>query len=100
MVFLQIASIIFIDSPVGTGFSYANTSEGFASSDTKSVIDNYVFLKKVTSMQQESLSCYNIVLKLIKRHFEQCSGCQLTRRLSKIAYMLPATLMEAKWCPW
>ncbi|XP_073148743.1 serine carboxypeptidase-like 13 isoform X1 [Henckelia pumila] len=42
----KVANIIFIDSPVGTGFSYATTSEGFNSSDTKSTLDNYTFLKK------------------------------------------------------
>ncbi|XP_022861347.1 serine carboxypeptidase-like 2 isoform X5 [Olea europaea var. sylvestris] len=42
----QVASIIFIDSPVGTGFSYANTSKGYSSSDKKSAKDNYTFLRK------------------------------------------------------
>ncbi|KAI3445875.1 hypothetical protein Pfo_002540 [Paulownia fortunei] len=46
----KIANIIFIDSPVGTGFSYANTSEGYSSSDTKSVKDNYMFLRKWLSI--------------------------------------------------
>ncbi|XP_022861344.1 serine carboxypeptidase-like 17 isoform X2 [Olea europaea var. sylvestris] len=42
----KVASIIFIDSPVGTGFSYANTSKGYSSSDKKSAKDNYTFLRK------------------------------------------------------
>ncbi|XP_073148544.1 serine carboxypeptidase-like 1 isoform X1 [Henckelia pumila] len=42
----KIASIIFIDAPVGTGFSYANTSRGYYASDTKSSSDNYMFLRK------------------------------------------------------
>ncbi|KAL3814330.1 hypothetical protein ACJIZ3_015598 [Penstemon smallii] len=42
----KIANIIFIDSPVGTGFSYADTSEGYVSSDTKAAKDNYIFLRK------------------------------------------------------
>ncbi|PIN11140.1 Serine carboxypeptidases (lysosomal cathepsin A) [Handroanthus impetiginosus] len=42
----KIASIIFIDAPVGTGFSYSTTSEGYLISDTKSASDNYLFLRK------------------------------------------------------
>ncbi|CAA2999084.1 serine carboxypeptidase-like 18 [Olea europaea subsp. europaea] len=42
----KVANIIFIDWPVGTGFSYANTSKGYSSSDTKSAKDNYTFLRK------------------------------------------------------
>ncbi|XP_022885604.1 serine carboxypeptidase-like 18 [Olea europaea var. sylvestris] len=42
----KVANIIFIDWPAGTGFSYANTSEGYSNSDTKSVKDNYTFLRK------------------------------------------------------
>ncbi|KZV17786.1 hypothetical protein F511_01595 [Dorcoceras hygrometricum] len=40
------ANIIFLDSPVGTGFSYGKTPEGFLSSDTIATVDNYSFLKK------------------------------------------------------
>ncbi|XP_073045603.1 serine carboxypeptidase-like 13 [Primulina eburnea] len=46
----KVANIIFIDSPVGTGFSYATTPEGFTSSDTKATMDNYTFLKKWLSI--------------------------------------------------
>ncbi|GER36926.1 serine carboxypeptidase [Striga asiatica] len=42
----KVANIIFIDSPVGTGFSYANTSQGYYSSDTKSAKDCYTFMQK------------------------------------------------------
>ncbi|CAI9786734.1 unnamed protein product [Fraxinus pennsylvanica] len=42
----KIANIIFIDAPVGTGFSYANTSQGQASSDIKSAKDIFTFLGK------------------------------------------------------
>ncbi|KAI8027268.1 Serine carboxypeptidase-like 18 [Camellia lanceoleosa] len=42
----KVANIIFIDQPVGTGFSYARTSAGYNTSDTKSVAQVYSFLRK------------------------------------------------------
>ncbi|KAL0334948.1 UNVERIFIED_CONTAM: Serine carboxypeptidase-like 18 [Sesamum radiatum] len=42
----KIANIIFIDSPVGTGFSYATTSQAYNNSDTKSAQYNSSFLRK------------------------------------------------------
>ncbi|XP_042508668.1 serine carboxypeptidase-like 18 [Macadamia integrifolia] len=42
----QVASIIFIDSPVGTGFSYSTTSQGFQTGDFKSSKHLYQFLTK------------------------------------------------------
>ncbi|XP_061365486.1 serine carboxypeptidase-like 18 [Gastrolobium bilobum] len=40
------ASIIFPDVPVGTGFSYATTPEGYLISDSKSARQTYKFLRK------------------------------------------------------
>lgn len=42
----KVASIIFIDSPVGTGFSYSTTEYGYQSSDTLSAHHAYTFLQK------------------------------------------------------
>ncbi|KAL2349538.1 hypothetical protein Fmac_003538 [Flemingia macrophylla] len=42
----KVANIIFLDAPVGTGFSYAETSAGYNTSDTKSTTDIYMFLRK------------------------------------------------------
>ncbi|XP_022850554.1 serine carboxypeptidase-like 17 isoform X9 [Olea europaea var. sylvestris] len=47
----KVANIIFIDAPVGTGFSYANTSQGYSSSDIKSAKDIFTFLRKNNAMQ-------------------------------------------------
>lgn len=44
----QVANIIFVDAPVGTGFSYAKTWRGYANmSDTLSAAQTYEFLRKV-----------------------------------------------------
>jgi carboxypeptidase C (cathepsin A) len=48
VVLFQTANIIFLDSPVGAGFSYATTTEAWNSSDSKSAAQNYEFLKNVS----------------------------------------------------
>ncbi|XP_059445909.1 serine carboxypeptidase-like 18 isoform X2 [Corylus avellana] len=42
----KVANIIFLDAPVGTGFSYAESSDGYFTSDTLSAAQNYEFLRK------------------------------------------------------
>ncbi|KAL1534493.1 sinapoylglucose--choline O-sinapoyltransferase [Salvia divinorum] len=42
----KVANIIFIDQPVGTGFSYAKTQQAYKSSDTVSATLTYDFLKR------------------------------------------------------
>ncbi|XP_062176465.1 serine carboxypeptidase-like 2 [Alnus glutinosa] len=42
----KVANIIFVDEPVGAGFSYAKTSEGYNISDTLAVAELYDFLRK------------------------------------------------------
>ena len=44
----QVASIIFLDAPVGTGFSYATTSQGYNITDHISAAQTYEFLRKVS----------------------------------------------------
>ncbi|KAH0692781.1 hypothetical protein KY285_019878 [Solanum tuberosum] len=42
----KVANIIFIDQPIGTGYSYAKTSEAYNSNDTLSATLTYDFLRK------------------------------------------------------
>nr|XP_025877309.1 serine carboxypeptidase-like 2 isoform X3 [Oryza sativa Japonica Group] len=42
----KVSNIIFVDSPVGAGFSYAATEEGSKSSDTNAVKQLLIFLRK------------------------------------------------------
>jgi serine carboxypeptidase-like clade I len=44
----RVSNVIFLDSPVGAGFSYSNTEQGYKSSDTKAVNHILIFLTKVT----------------------------------------------------
>ncbi|KAH7518638.1 hypothetical protein FEM48_Zijuj09G0192300 [Ziziphus jujuba var. spinosa] len=43
---LQTASLIFVDAPIGTGFSYATTPEGNSVSDTKSARQTHNFYQR------------------------------------------------------
>ncbi|KAL8246235.1 hypothetical protein R6Q59_007451 [Mikania micrantha] len=45
----QVANIVFVDMPAGTGFSYAETQEGWVSSDTIQAVNNKEFVKKFLS---------------------------------------------------
>ncbi|XP_031283678.1 serine carboxypeptidase-like 18 [Pistacia vera] len=46
IIILQVANIIFLDALVGTGFSYAKTSEGYNIGDLTSASQTYEFLRK------------------------------------------------------
>lgn len=52
----KVSNIIFLDSPVGAGFSYSVKEQGYNSSDTKAVSHILVFLKKWFDEHPEFLS--------------------------------------------
>ena len=43
----QRLNMLYIDAPVGSGFSYSNSLEGYYSDDQKTVANLYNFLQKV-----------------------------------------------------
>ncbi|KAG6710082.1 hypothetical protein I3842_06G165400 [Carya illinoinensis] len=49
------ASILFVDAPVGTGFSYATSADAYDVSDTKTAAQVYEFLKKWLSEHPQYL---------------------------------------------
>ncbi|KAM3743762.1 hypothetical protein ACB098_07G170300 [Castanea mollissima] len=72
-----VANIIFIDAPVGAGFSYATTSEGYYTSDTKSAQKSYTFLRKWLLDHPQFLgnqlyiggdSCSGLIVPMLVKH--------------------------------
>lgn len=56
----QIASIIFLDSPVGTGFSYAKNPGGYYTDDITSSRRVYQFLSKVRKVSSMNVFCVQV----------------------------------------
>jgi len=42
----QFANIVFLEQPVGVGFSYSSTESDYNTNDTQAALDNFVFLEK------------------------------------------------------
>lgn len=59
----QVSSIVFVDSPVGTGFSYARSSFASRPSDSEQVGHALQFLRKVTrNINTNLIGVLNIIL--------------------------------------
>ena len=61
----QVLNVIYIDLPVGTGFSYSQTQQGYHSSDTLWVDNIYDFLQKVNNKMDMAIDRGNRSLYLI-----------------------------------
>lgn len=62
---MQVANIIFIDAPVGTGFSYAKSWEEYPNlNDTISAAQTYQFLKKVRNLINTIFLLMRVVLSI------------------------------------
>ena len=44
---VQVSNIIYLDSPVGVGFSYSNDTSSYVTGDKKTAEDTHNFLLKV-----------------------------------------------------
>ena len=73
------SSIIFIDSPVGTGFSYGRTPLASQTGLFKKVRNLLQFLRKVKSSYNFSLFCVQFFNKIILALYESISlhGCNI-----------------------
>lgn len=48
----KVSNILYVDAPVGTGFSYSTTPEGSYSNDTLSATQSYTFIRKVRCVRK------------------------------------------------
>ncbi|GAV75573.1 Peptidase_S10 domain-containing protein [Cephalotus follicularis] len=93
----NIANIIFLDAPVGTGFSYSTTQEGYRSTDTLSSKSTYEFIRKwVTDHPQFSKnplyiagdSYSGVIVPMVTLHIANGNNAKLKPHLSLQGYML------------
>jgi hypothetical protein len=98
----QMASILFLDSPVGSGFSYARDPKGYDVGDYSSSLQVQTFLNKVVTVtivvdvpsccsagQSLALITYLLLLYI-------CSGSLITRSIFQIL----STLEEIHMLGW
>jgi serine carboxypeptidase-like clade 1 len=52
IILIQTASIIFLDGPVGAGFSYATTQEAWNTTDTQYAAQADAFLRNVSLIDE------------------------------------------------
>lgn len=85
----QVSNIIFVDSPVGTGFSYAKSKEGLKTGDTKAVKQLVVFLRKVrASCTNENTTFCMFCSKIRYFVLVVCSGSKTIPGSCRILFIL------------
>lgn len=62
-------NMIYIDIPVGTGFSYSDTQEGYYSSDILWVEHTYTFLQKVSHFCTLVSNVYDFIVPIMNVRF-------------------------------
>ncbi|KAG5526278.1 hypothetical protein RHGRI_032529 [Rhododendron griersonianum] len=71
----KVSSIIFLDAPVGTGFSYADNAESYVVDDLLSATDNYNFL----------LKGYIIGNPVTSQHYDKNARIEFAHRLALLS---------------
>ncbi|KAG8368497.1 hypothetical protein BUALT_Bualt15G0051800 [Buddleja alternifolia] len=106
----KIANIIFIDSPVGIGFSYATTSQGYTSNDTKTAKESCMFRRKGTiaywkrcnsSIPEQSLNYVRDVESVFKHHQLLGENGYEALAYSTLKWIRALNLtVDDEWRPW
>lgn len=66
----QTSSILFVDAPVGTGFSYSTTASGWYVTDTQTGWQVYKFLKEVSKINQtDVIFLFSLLRMLLSKLF-------------------------------
>ncbi|GAB2219357.1 hypothetical protein Drorol1_Dr00006992 [Drosera rotundifolia] len=98
----KVANVLFVDQPVGTGFSYATIGSGYSSSDTQSSHQLYTFLRKWITYHPRFISnplyvggnsYAGITVPLLTQHILDGLEKKLQPQLNLVGYVLgnPAT---------
>jgi len=64
---VNIMSMIFIESPSGVGFSFSNDKNDYNTNDNKTAIDNYHFIQIINLMI--SISLRKVMVDIICQHW-------------------------------
>lgn len=102
---LQMASILFLDSPVGSSFSYARDPKAYEVGDISSSRQVLTFLRKVNTQQRWRLTQMRFFLKkniclfeCVIKCFRLCSGLMITQNTFWIVLSILVEIhMRGRW---